>query len=243
MTLHSPSLAPDWKTVEVVRRGSTWPLGLRLRQAGVVVTASATAISVDIYKDTAESTSFASSGAITPADLTEYDLVTTSTEDLSLDWVARWSYTYAGVTYQERQRICIVGTVPRPRVDPEDLFSEQPDLQHAARLPAGQDDWTPQIVAAWYDMIGRLTRRGKQPWLSIDTSDLYHLHLYMALAKCCAAIPSAAGQHYATKADEYRAESIRRENTLTIEYETDAGTNRSVGPCVIPLAPAGRPSW
>lgn len=243
MTLHSQTLSPDWKVPQIVQRGVTTPLGLRLRDAGTVVTALATAISVDVYTDSGETDLFVSSGALTPADTTEYDLVTTASTDLSMDWVARWSDTYAGREYTHRQRVCIVGTMLSPRLDVEDLYTEEPDLRHAARLPAGQTSWSPQILAGWYDLIGRLTRRGAQPWLSVDLSDVYQWHLYLSLVRACSAIPSAAGSHYAEAAARYRAEAHRRELQLTIEYETTGGTHTAAGPSVIPLAPRGRPAW
>lgn len=243
MALHEPGLAADWKTAIVAPRGQTWPIGIRLRLAGVVVTADCSAISVDVYKDTGESTLFASSGALTPAATTTYDLVTTSTESLSLDWITKWTVTYLGNIYTYRQRLALVGTMLSPRVDQEDLYDDEPDLRLPARIPSGQTDFSPQILAAWYDVIKTLTSRNKEPWLAVDDSDLYHYHYYKALAKVCGAIPSPAGGHYAEAAARYRAEAGRRENALYVEYEDATGNHKPVGPAVYRAGPRGRPSW
>lgn len=240
MTLHSPSLAPDWKIPLLIRAGSTRSAWLRLRQGGEVVTKDCTAISTKVYKDTSASTLFSDSGALTPADTTEFPI--TPGDDLSLDWIARWSWTYGGVTYQDTQRVCVVGQLPVSRVALEDLYDEEPDLRHAARLPQGQADFTPQILSAYYDIIKRLTRRGKEPWKSIDPGDFYEWHKAKSLAKSCGAIPSAAGQHYYEAAARYRALADRLYHTLTIERDDSPGEHRAAGPSVVPLAPSDRRS-
>lgn len=243
MTLLSPGLAPDWKSPLLIRQGSTRAAWLRLRLAGEVVTDDCSAISVNVYRDTSANNLFDSSGALTPAETTEFDVVVPSSESLSLDWIALWSYTYDGVSYEERQRICVVGQIPSSRLDQSDLYDEEPDLRLPARLPQGQTDWSPQILAAWYDILDRMTSRDKKPWLLVDSTDLFHWHKYEALYRCCSAIPSAAGTHYAEAAKRYRAEASRRELTLGVEYEDNTGTHKPVGPGVYRAGAKGRPSW
>lgn len=241
MTLHSQSLTPDWKTRLVVPRGVLWPIGIRLRESGAVVTPSAA--SVSLYRDTSASSLYVASGALTPGATTEYALTVASSEALSSDWIAVWAATVATVVYSWRQRVYLVGSPLAFRVDQEDLYGTEPDLRHPARLPAGQTTWTPQILAARDAITQRLTATGKRPWLAVDASDLYQLELAEALALACAAIPSQAGSHYAEAAARHRAEAARLELTLGVEYEDAPSVTRAVGPTMYPAAPVGRPAW
>ncbi len=241
MTLHSSSLAPDWKTPLIIVRGIAQDIGIRLRDAGSVVTpASGT---VGLYRDVGETNAYLSPAALTPGATSTYALpAVTASEPLSSEWVAVWSFVYGGLTYRRRQRAILVGTAIGPRVSDEDLYSEEPTLRHPARLPEGQTSWQPQISAAWVEILNSLTDRGKQPWLAIDDLDLYQWHRKLSLAKACAAIPDDDG-HFGRGASRYRREAAAAEIVCSITYETTPGVNRNVGPSVIPCAPSGRPRW
>lgn len=241
MTLHSQSLSPDWKTPLILVRGVAQEIGIRLRDAGAVVTPASG--SVSLYRDTL-ATDLYYSGALTPGPTSTRALAAIpATEGLSADWVASWPIVHAGLTYTFRQRAILVGQQISPRISDEDLYTIEPDLRLPARLPAGQTSWQAQISEAWAWIVNSLTARGKQPWLAVDMLDLRGLHLYASLASVCAAIPSPAGGHYADAAPRYRADARRLLLELSIEYEAEPSTHTAAGPSVIPLAPRGRPSW
>jgi hypothetical protein len=242
VTLHSSSLAPDWKTPLIIVRGISQDLGIRLRDAGSVVTP--TSGTVALYRDVGETDTYLAPTALTPGATSLYTLpAVAASEALASDWVAIWPIVSGALTYRFRQRALLVGTAIHPRVSDEDLYGEEPTLRHPARLPEGQTSWQPQISDAWVEILNSLTARGKQPWLSIDDLDLYRWLKKLSLAKACAAIPDEAGGHYSLAASRYRKEAGIAEVTCTINYETSPGVNRNAGPSVIPCAPRGRPVW
>jgi len=245
MTLHSPTLAADLRRPLIIVRARAQDLPLRLREAsGDVTPASGT---LALYRGAVQGEATGDlyvTGAITPGSTSTYALsAVPTTEALSSLWSAVWTWVYGGVTYSDRQRAVLVGQDLRPRVSVDDLYLEQPDMRHPARLPSGQSSWQPQITAAWDEILQQLTATGKQPWLSVDAADLYRWHLLLSLSRCCAAIPGGTDSHYQSAAARYRAEADRAELQVTIEYESNPGTSVSVGPSVIPLAPRGRPAW
>lgn len=242
MTLASPSLAADLRRPLVITRGRAQDLPLRLREAGIDV--APTSGTLALYRDAAQASTYLAASAFTPGATSIYALpAVPTTESLSAKWIALWTWIVSGVTYSDRQRVILVGQDLRPRVSVDDLYLEQPDLRHAARLPAGQTTWQPQISAAWDDLIQWLTSAGRSPWLSVDGADLYRLHLLASLARACAAIPSPPDGHYAAAAIRYRREAADALNGLHIEYETEQGISRAVGPSIYPAAPQDRPRW
>jgi len=242
MTLSSPSLAADLHLPLIIVRGQVQDLPLRLREAGVDVAPSSGTVA--LYRDAGLTSAYLSPAAITPGSTSYYSLpAVPATEALSALWVALWGWSYGGVAYSDRQRVVLVGQELRPRVSVDDLYPEQPDLRLPARVPPGQSTWQPQISSAWDEILQALTARQRQPWLAIDAADLYRWHLLLSLSRACGAIPTEAGSHYQEAASRYRAEARSAELALTIEYEASPGTSKAVGPCVIPLAPRGRPAW
>lgn len=199
---------------------------------------------VALYRDTAGGNTYLAASAITVGTTSIYTLpAIAASEPLSSLWTAAWSVVYNTLIYGFRQRAVLVGSRLTPRVADEDLYSLEPDLRHPARLPTGQTSWQTQVSQAWASILRQLTAAGKRPWLAVDDSDLYEWHLREALAMACAAIPGEQGSHYQAAAARYRQESRRAELECRIEYEDEPGYNRAVGPCIIPAAPIGRPTW
>ena len=216
--------------------------GLRLRDAGAVVTPDDDP-AVSFYRDSGAADLYAS-GTAAKGTTSLFPLsAVASTEALSADWLATWALEVSGAAYFFRQRVLLVGTPISPRVSDEDLYSEEPDLQHPSRLPINQTDWSKQILEAWYDVIRELTRRGKKPWLAVDLLDLYRWHLRAALARACGAVPSEAGGHYAEAASRYRHEAREAALVCAIEYEDESQVGKAAGRSVIPCAPLRRSRW
>jgi hypothetical protein len=241
MTLHSTSLAPDWKTPLILIRGVAQDIGIRLRDAGAVVTPASGTVS--LYRDTGGSNLYVSAAVTPGATSTAALSAIPSTESLSAEWIAKWVMVSASLTYTFRQRAILVGTGIYPRISDEDLYTDEPSLQHRTRMPEGQTSWGTQIGEAWAAIICDLTSRGKRPWLAVDDLDLRTWHKYATLAMVCAAIPAEPGSHYATAAERYRHEARNAALTCRIEYEEAPVVHRGVGRSVIPCAPRRPYPW
>lgn len=237
MTLPSRTITPDWgQAAEIIERGQARTLGLRLRQGGVVITP--TSGSLTIYRDAGESSIYLSTSALTPGAVSTYDLpAVPTTESLSDLWVSLWSWVVSGVTYRQRRRTFLVGYAPGMRLDDTDLYAVVPELRHPARLPAGQTSWGPQILRTWDAILAALTARGKRPWLTIDQADLFAWHQVWAAAEACSAVPADQGTYLPTRARELRADALRAEANLRIEYEDAQQVRASAGRSVISMAP------
>lgn len=242
MTVASRSIALDARLPLLILRGQAQDLGFRLRDGGSTITP--TSGTVYLYRESGMSNLY-TSGAITPGTTSTYTLgAIPTTEALSADWVAKLVVVYSSITYTFRQRAILVGTLPYPRVDVEDLYGGDgvPELRHPSRLPAGQTSWAPQVSAAWDEILRILTQTGKRPWLAIDDSDLYHIHLLTSLRNACSSVIETTG-YFVGKAAELKRMVEDAWTTLTIEYEDASGYAKTAGRPLIPCAPVGRPRW
>lgn len=242
MALASRTLAPDFRLPLLLQRGMAQDVGLRLRDGSSVVTPSSASVSV--YRDTG-ATDLVQTATATPGTTSIASLAaTSSTEPLSSEWVAVWTWVASTVTYTDRQRVILVGQIPRPRVAVEDLYGGDgvPELRHPARLPAGQTDWAPQVSAAWDEVLRSLTARGKRPWLTVDDSDLYAWHLALSIHHACASIPAAEGDFFARTTREWRERAREALMALALEYEDAPQVHKSAAPWAYPAAPK-RPRW
>jgi hypothetical protein len=242
LTLPSRTLAPDFRLPLILQRAVATDVGLRLRDGGSVITPSSASVSV--YRDTG-ATDLVQTAVATPGDTSIASLsATSSTESLSAEWVAAWTWVASGVTYTDRQRVILVGQVPRPRVACEDVYGGDgvPELRHPARLPSGQTDWSPQVSAAWDEVLRTLTARGKRPWLTVDDTDLYAWHLALSVHHACAAVPSAQGEYFHGLTSEWRKRADAAYHDLTIEYEDAPQIRKAAGRTLYAAAPR-RPLW
>lgn len=213
MTLAPSTIRPDFRHPVLLHRGNTTVVPFRLRQGGALLTpASGT---VDVYR--ALDQVFALGLALTPGTTSTATVpLIVSAEAIGEGWSIRLNVTIGTSSYSWRQSAIVVGDIPSPVIDDEDLYVEQAELRR--RFPEGQTNWNPQIDEGWQELLYSLTSGGRQPWNSINSVDAREAHKALSLAKACGNIISEDG-FFERKAKEWADKAANAIAAIRMTYE------------------------
>jgi hypothetical protein len=197
----------------LLHRGDTTIVSVRIRSGGAALTPDSGTL--DVYRPS--DVAFASALVLTPGTTSTATVpLIAASEDIGIGWWVRLTVVISGQTYSWRHAAILVGDVPSPLIDDEDLYVEQAELRR--RIPEGQTNWNPQEDEAWAEIFEALCR-GRKPWLTIDGTALRHAHKLSSLAKACGTIVSENG-HFERAATDYGAIASRAIDAIQLTYET-----------------------
>lgn len=165
-------------TTRLIRQGVTTSLTLEV-QNDDGVQQTATACTITIYDGNEEVVSEVAVDSLGPP--ASYSLLGSLTTDrpLSEDWLEIWRPTIGGTQYEFQVYAHLVRRLWYPTINDTDLTAAHREL--SSLRPPGVTSYATQRNRAAERMQRDLVKRGKRPWLIIDTSMLYDPHVALSL--------------------------------------------------------------
>lgn len=145
-----------------------------------------------------------------------------SAEALGDGWRVEWVLTMAdSIVHTFRNDAHLVRRRLYPVVTDQDL--ERSHMGIDSLLPNGQTHWQDQLDEAWLDIQRKLIAAGDRPFLVMEPSALYDVHLNRTLYRIFRALKTRMGvdSQYAELAAEYRDDYQDAWSALSFKYDRD----------------------
>lgn len=125
-------------------------------------------------------------------------------EPLGEGWQEEWSLTFAGdsVPYVQRRTAALARCALYPAVNERDFIPLYPNL---SVYKSGEiTSYQPQITEAWNQILARLIREGRLPYLIRTPDSLREAHLHLALALIFGGFSTeASSEHFRALAEKH----------------------------------------